>query len=142
MQPGFPGQFKGNKNVVLSFYSSTSTGVEDQVSSFNGANARFEERNAQVLGVSCDSQHSHRAWSESMGDVQYPLLADFHPHGEMSRAYGLFNDAIGTPKRAIIIVDKGGTVQFRRDTAGFPAHPRGDPRELDKLGADENRGGV
>ncbi len=89
-----------------------------------------------MLGVSCDSQHSHRAWSESMGDVQYPLLADFHPHGEMSRAYGLYNDAIGTPKRAIIIVDKGGTVKFRREYApGSLPTPEEILGELDKLGS-------
>ena len=71
-----------------------------------------------------------------MGDVEYPLLADFHPHGEMSRAYGLYNDAIGTPKRAIIIVDKGGTVQFRREYApGSLPTPEEILEELDKLGS-------
>ena len=88
-----------------------------------------------MLGVSCDSQHSHRAWSESMGELAYPLLADFHPHGEMTRAYDLFNDAIGTPRRAIIIVDKGGTVRFRREYApGSLPTPEEILGELDKLG--------
>ena len=70
-----------------------------------------------------------------MGNVQYPLLADFHPHGAMTSDYGLFNDAIGTPRRAIIIMDKGGTVQFRREYApGTLPTPEEILGELDKLG--------
>ena len=67
------------------------------------------------MGISCDSQHSHRAWSNSLGNIQYPLLADFNPHGHMTKRYELFNDANGAPKRAIIIVDKSGIIRFREE---------------------------
>ena len=71
-----------------------------------------------------------------MGDVRYPLLADFHPHGRMTSAYGLFNDAIGAPRRAVIIVNKDGTVKFRREYApGSLPTPEEILGELDKLGS-------
>ncbi len=62
-----------------------------------------------------------------MGGVSYPLLADFHPHGEVSRAYGLLNEANGAPRRAIVIVDKGGTVRFRRE---YPPGSLPTPEEI------------
>ena len=71
-----------------------------------------------------------------MGDLEYPLLADFHPHGEMTSDYGLFNGDIGTPRRAIIIVDKGGTVRFRQEyVPGTLPTPEEILGELDKLGS-------
>ena len=50
-------------------------------------------------------------WDQS---TSYPvtLLSDFYPHGEMTRAYGLFNEEIGASLRAVVIVDKGGVVRF------------------------------
>lgn len=70
-----------------------------------------------------------------MGDVQFPLLADFHPHGAMTKDYGLFNDAMGAPRRAIVIVDKGGNVAFRQEYApGSLPTPEEILGELDKLG--------
>ena len=68
-----------------------------------------------MLGISCDSQHSHRSWSNSLGGIRYPLLADFYPHGEMTTAYGLFNEANGAPRRAVLIIDKAGVVRFREE---------------------------
>ena len=88
-----------------------------------------------MLGISCDSQHAHRAYSHSLGVIPYPLLADFHPHGEMVKSYGLWNESRGTPNRAVIIVDKGGIVRYRKEYAA-PALPN--PAEIlaevEKLG--------
>ncbi len=51
------------------------------------------------------------------------MLADFHPKGQVSQLYGVYNEERGTANRAVIIVDKQGTVRFKRvydaeDTAG------------------------
>lgn len=87
-----------------------------------------------MLGISCDSQHSHRAWSNSLGGIRYPLLADFYPHGEITTAYGLFNEGNGAPRRAILIIDKAGVVRFREE---YPPGSLPDANqileELDKL---------
>ena len=42
------------------------------------------------------------------------MLADFHPKGQVSQLYGVYNEERGTANRAVIIVDKQGTVRFKR----------------------------
>jgi peroxiredoxin len=73
--------------------------------------ARFEELNAQVLGISVDSVHAHRVFAEQLG-ITFPLLADFHPKGAVAQAYGLWRDEWGTSKRAVIIIDGKGIVRY------------------------------
>jgi peroxiredoxin len=83
------------------------------MSSYQADSARFEECDSQVLGVSIDSVPSHRAFAKSLGGIDtYPLLADFHPKGEMSRAYGVFKENSGYTERAIFLIDKQGIVRF------------------------------
>jgi len=87
------------------------------------------------LGISADSLHSHRAFSNGLGNIPYPLLADYHPQGEMSRAYDLWNSDRGTPNRAVVIVDKDGVIRYRNE---YPAGTLPDPEdilaEVEKLG--------
>lgn len=73
---------------------------------------RFEELNAHVLGLSVDSVFSHHAFAEKLGGLDYPLLADFHPKGAVTKAYGLWNENWGNGRRAVIIVDEEGVVQY------------------------------
>ncbi|EGL82633.1 alkyl hydroperoxide reductase/ Thiol specific antioxidant/ Mal allergen [Caldalkalibacillus thermarum TA2.A1] len=78
---------------------------------------RFEEHDTQVLGISVDSVFSHKAWAKSLGGITYPLLADFYPHGEVSKKYGVFRDnpdepAYGASERALFIIDKQGIIRF------------------------------
>ena len=42
------------------------------------------------------------------------MLADFHPKGQVAQLYGVYNEERGTANRAVIIVDKQGTVRFKR----------------------------
>ncbi len=82
--------------------------------------SRFDELNAQVLGVSADSVHSHRAFAEQLGGITFPLLADFHPKGEATKAYGLWRDDRGHSRRAVIIVDPEGVVRYSQVIAKGP----------------------
>ncbi len=84
---------------------------------FRQANSRFDEKNAQVLGISCDSVHSHRAWSASMGGLTYPELSDFHPKGRATQAYELWNEERGAGTRAVVVVDKQGVIRHRQTYA-------------------------
>ena len=75
--------------------------------------ADFERYDAQVLGISVDSVPSHVAFAKSLGGIQqYPLLADFHPKGDVSRKYGVYIDEKGHCERAIVVVDKQGIVRY------------------------------
>lgn len=75
--------------------------------------ADFDRYDAQVVGISIDSIPSHAAFAKSIGGIErYPLLADFHPKGEVSKKYGVFIDEKGHCERAIVVVDKQGIVRY------------------------------
>lgn len=75
--------------------------------------ADFERYNAQVVGISVDSIPSHVAFAKSLGGIEkYPLASDFHPKGEVSKKYGVWNEERGISERAIIVVDKQGIVRY------------------------------
>lgn len=104
--------FRGDRNVLVVFYpfafSGICTGelcaVRDDLSSFQNADV-------QILAVSVDHAFALKAWSDAQG-YEFPLLADFWPHGEVAKAYGVFNDDAGFALRGTFLVDKTGTVQF------------------------------
>lgn len=64
--------------------------------------------------MSVDSAAVQKAYSASLGGLPYPVLADFHPKGQMSDSFGVYNEERGVSKRAIVIVDKEGIVRFHR----------------------------
>ncbi len=75
--------------------------------------ADFERYDAQVVGISVDSIPSHVAFAKSIGGIErYPLLADFHPKGEVSKKYGVWIEESGHCERAIVVVDKKGVVRY------------------------------
>ncbi len=64
------------------------------------------------MGISIDHIPALRAWSESVGNITFPLLSDFWPHGEIARRYGVFREDGGMTERALVIVDKAGIVRY------------------------------
>ncbi|PYQ33754.1 MAG: alkyl hydroperoxide reductase [Acidobacteria bacterium] len=80
---------------------------------FEAEMADFERYDAQVVGISVDSIPSHIAFARSIGGIHtYPLLADFHPKGEVSKKYGVYKEDKGHCERAIVIVDKQGIIRY------------------------------
>ena len=63
-----------------------------------------------MLGVSVDSKFCHKAWADSFDGIDFPLLADFHPKGEVAKAYGLWLDEAGITDRATVLIGKDGKV--------------------------------
>jgi alkyl hydroperoxide reductase subunit AhpC len=60
--------------------------------------------------MSVDSKFCHKAWANSFSGITFPLMADFHPKGAVSRDYGLWLDDAGISDRATILIDKEGKV--------------------------------
>ena len=108
-------QFKNDKIVILSFHPMSFTGGwTHQVSSFRRKVKEFEEKSTQVLGLSIDSAAVQKTFSTALGGLPYPLLADFHPKGEVAELYDVWNPDKGTSLRAVAIVDKQGILRFRQ----------------------------
>ena len=71
----------------------------------------FANDDVQVVSISVDSVYSHKIFSEREG-YEFPLLADFWPHGAVAKLYGVFNDVAGIANRGTFLVDKDGIVRF------------------------------
>ncbi|NGO69967.1 peroxiredoxin [Streptomyces boncukensis] len=104
--------FKGDKNVVLLFYPFAFTGVcTGELCALRDELPKFVNDEVQLLAVSNDSPFSLRVFAEQEG-LEYPLLSDFWPHGEASRAYGVFDEEKGCALRGTFVIDKQGTVRW------------------------------
>ena len=73
---------------------------------------RFAGYDAQVLGISVDSVPCNTAWARSLGGLSYDLLSDFHPKGEVAKAYGSYRENDGIAERALFVVDKEGRLAY------------------------------
>jgi peroxiredoxin len=63
----------------------------------------------QVLGVSVDSLWAHKAFAAQNG-IEYPLLADFHPKGDVAKKYGVFLEEKGIAARTAFVIGKDGKI--------------------------------
>ena len=116
--------FRGNKAVALVFYPFTFTGVcQGELCSLRDDLSEFQAVKAQVLAISCDSRHAQKQWSDQQG-FTFPVLSDFWPHGEVARAYGVFNEQLGCANRATFVIDPQGKVVDKFESANL-----GTPRE-------------
>lgn len=102
--------FRRSKNVVLVFYPLAFTSVCSlQMPAYSKEKQSLEGLDAQVLGISVDSVPVHKAWADQLG-IDYPLLSDFWPHGQVARRYGVLRSE-GTSERATFVIDKEGIVR-------------------------------
>jgi peroxiredoxin len=100
------------RRVVIAFYPLDFSPVcTDQLSIYQNVLPEIESRNATLVGISVDSMFAHKAFAEKLG-VSMPLLADFHPKGEVTRAYGAYQENYGTGNRSLVLVDEDGIVRW------------------------------
>ncbi|MEN8244867.1 MAG: peroxiredoxin [Thermodesulfobacteriota bacterium] len=105
-------RFKGRKHVVISFVPAAWTTVcSDQWPGYNIAEALFAENNAILLGISVDNIPTLFAWTRQMGELWFPVLSDFWPHGKVADTFGVLRSD-GTSERAIFIIDKAGIIRY------------------------------
>jgi len=105
-------QFKGKKNVVLSFVPAAWTPVcSDQWPGYNLARSLFEKYDAIIIGITVDNIPTLFAWTKEMGGLWFPVLSDFWPHGAVTKKYGILRTD-GVSERAIFIIDKKGIIRY------------------------------
>ena len=104
-------QFRGKKNVVLSFVPAAWTPVcSDQWPGYNIAKSLFEQNNAILLGITVDNIPTLYAWTKQMGNLWFPVLSDFWPHGAVAERYGILRSE-GVSERALIFIDTKGVIR-------------------------------
>jgi peroxiredoxin len=98
--------------IVLAFYPADFSPVcSNEMSLFNELLDEFRSYDAQMLGISVDSVWSHLAFAKDR-NIQFPLLADFHPKGEVSMAYNAYREEDGESERALYVIDRDGTIAW------------------------------
>jgi peroxiredoxin len=100
------------RTVVLVFYPlDWSPGCSQQLDLYQQELAEFHTRGAEVVGISVDSVYSHAAWASLRG-ISFPLLADFHPKGDVIRRYSVWREDDGYSDRALYVVDGDGVIRY------------------------------
>ena len=103
-------ELRGQK-VVLAFYPADfSPGCQNQMEAYTKDAAEFEAHGGRVFGISVDNAWSHKAWKDARG-ITIELLSDFHPKGEVAKAYGVYSDERGTANRVTFVIDEQGVIR-------------------------------
>ena len=104
-------QYRGKKHVVISFVPAAWTPVcSDQWPGYNIVRQMFDENDAVLLGITVDNIPTLYAWTKQMGDLWFPVLSDFWPHGAVAEKYGVLRSN-GVTERALIFIDKKGVIR-------------------------------
>jgi peroxiredoxin (alkyl hydroperoxide reductase subunit C) len=117
----------GERNVLLVFFPWAFSGIcTGELTEIRDDLGRFVTDDGQVLTISCDAMFSLRAYADRDGYF-FPLLSDSWPHGEVARAYDVFDDRAGVARRGTFLVGRDGIIRWalvaglgeRRDFSGY-----------------------
>ncbi|TYP70152.1 peroxiredoxin [Paenibacillus methanolicus] len=109
--------YKG-KWLVLFFYPLDFTFVcPTEITALSSAAEEFKKLDTEILGVSVDSIHSHRAWintpvaDNGLGQLSFPLAADITK--TVARDYGVLIEEEGVALRGLFIIDPEGELKYQ-----------------------------
>jgi len=131
--------FTGKWRVVFFWPKDFTFVCPTEIAAFGKLNREFTDRDAQVLGVSIDSEFVHLAWrkeKEELRDLPFPMLSDIKR--ELSTKLGILDPEAGVSQRATFIVDPQGVIRFVYVTdLNVGRSPEEVLRVLDALQTDE-----
>jgi peroxiredoxin len=102
---------RGQTTVLVFYPADFSPVCTDQLNVYQEVLAELEEQGVRLYGISVDSAFSHKAFQGHLG-ITIPLLADFHPKGEVARGFGVYSDEYGVARRALVMIGPDGVVQW------------------------------
>jgi peroxiredoxin (alkyl hydroperoxide reductase subunit C) len=94
---------RGQTSVLVFYPLDFSPVCTDQLNLYEEVLDELAAEGAKLYGISVDSAFAHKAFREHLG-ITIPLLADFHPKGEVSRRYGVYIDERGHNQRALVMI--------------------------------------
>lgn len=103
--------FEGKKLVILFYPLDFSPVCSEQVPDFNENLDAIRAKGADVIAINRDSGFAHKAWSEALGGIGFPLLSDMNL--EVSKQYGMALEEVGITTRGVFIVDETGKIVFK-----------------------------
>jgi peroxiredoxin len=103
--------YRGRKLLLVFYPGDFSPVCGDQFSLYQEVKPEIAAQGVELVGISVDSFYSHKAFREKLG-FDTALLSDFHPKGEVARAYGSYLEDFGFANRTLVLVDEDGTVAW------------------------------
>lgn len=103
--------FAGTRLVLVFYPLDFSPACTDQLSLYQEVLDEISSRGASLVGISVDSSWCHRAFREQL-NLTIPLLSDFNPKGEVSRAYDAWIEEVGHGNRSLVLIDADGVVRW------------------------------
>jgi len=104
------------RRILLVFYPFDFSSVcSDQLSVYQEVKPDIEAKGVELVGISVDSPHAHKAFREKLG-IDMTLLSDFEPKGEVSKAYGSFLEGPGMANRTLVLIDADGKVEWAHES--------------------------
>ena len=120
------------KNLVVLFYPLAFSPVcAEQVPDFNEKLDAIQAKGAEVIAINRDSTFAHKAWSQVLGGVNFPLLADMNL--AVSKEFGMAIEEVGITTRGVFIIDKAGNVAFKHVENAPPDNTLSAEQVLDEL---------
>jgi peroxiredoxin (alkyl hydroperoxide reductase subunit C) len=137
--PATNDSYAGKWLVVFAWPKDFTFVCPTEIVGFNEVAGEFRDRDAQLLGLSIDSEYVHLAWRQSredLGKVEFPWLADVKR--ELTGALGILDKREGVALRATFIVDPEGVIRFASvNDLSVGRNPQEVLRTLDALQTDE-----
>jgi lipoyl-dependent peroxiredoxin subunit C len=138
-QPLSQDSFGGKWKIVFFWPKDFTFVCPTEIAAFGRLNKEFQARDAQVLGVSTDSDFVHLAWrreKEELRNLPFPMLSDIKR--ELTSRLGILDPEAGVAQRATYIVDPQGIIRFVYVTdLNVGRSPEEVLRVLDALQTDE-----
>ncbi len=131
--------YKGRWKVVFFWPKDFTFVCPTEIASFGALNEDFNDRDADVIGVSTDSEFVHLAWrqqKEELNDLPFPMLSDIKR--ELVDALDILDEEDGVAQRAVYLIDPDNIVRFVMVTdLNVGRNSREVLRVLDALQTDE-----
>jgi len=100
---------KGSKSVIVFIPFAFTRTCEGELCQIRDEYTMFNEAEARVVAITCNTLHANRVWTEQQG-FQFDILSDFWPHGAVSRIYDTFNEGFGYAERTTYFLDEDGVI--------------------------------
>jgi peroxiredoxin len=103
--------FRGRPLIIAFYPADWSPVCTDQMALYNEVLPEFRRFGASLVGISVDSAWCHAAFAQQR-NLHFPLLADFHPKGEVAKRYGVYDENVGMSERALFVLDGDGMISW------------------------------
>ena len=104
--------YQGKKNVVVIFYPFAFSGIcTGELCALRDDLSAFQNDKVELISISCDPMYANKVFAVQEG-YKFQVLSDFWPHGDIAKAYGVFDENRGCATRGSFIIGSDGKIKW------------------------------